>query len=79
MHNARLDNVELRASAYSKRLTQMYASDIFKEHNIYSTMNVVHRTSNTLAANSEMFGSLKTKGRIMRSSLRCTRKSFAVL
>lgn len=52
MHNARLDNVELRASAYSKRLTQMYASDIFKEHNIYSTMNVVHRTSNTLAANS---------------------------
>ena len=42
LHNARLDNIELRASAYSKRLTKMYASDHFKEHNIYPTMNFVH-------------------------------------
>lgn len=42
LQTARLDNIELRASAYSKRLTQMYASDLFKEHNIYPTMNVVH-------------------------------------
>lgn len=41
LQNARLDNVEQRISAYSKRLSEMYVSDLFKEHNIYPTMNVV--------------------------------------
>ena len=31
-----------KAASYSKRLTEMYASQAFKEHDIYPTMNVRH-------------------------------------
>ena len=40
--NSGLDNIEERASAYSKRLTEMYASDKFRQHDRYPTINVVH-------------------------------------
>ena len=33
-------NVEEMTLKYAKRLTEMYASDIYRKHNIYPTMNV---------------------------------------
>ena len=33
-------DIEEKTDAYRKRLTEMYASDKFKEHNVYPTMNV---------------------------------------
>lgn len=40
--NEGLDNVEGRLASYVERLSEMYASEKFMEHNVYPTMNVVN-------------------------------------
>ena len=38
--NEGMDNVDGRLSSFVNRLTDMYASEKFREHNVYPTMNV---------------------------------------
>lgn len=40
--NEGFDNVEGRLASYVERLSEMYASEKFREHNVYPTMNVVN-------------------------------------
>jgi len=40
--NEGMDNVDGRLSSFVNRLTEMYASEKFREHNVYPTMNVTN-------------------------------------
>ena len=46
LHNAltkrKIPEADKLTESYRKRITEMYASDLFREHNIYPTMNVPH-------------------------------------
>lgn len=41
LKKCKLSDIETRVNLYEQRLTKMYASDIFKKHNIYPTTDTV--------------------------------------